>query len=249
MANYTIPPLDGNFSVTYEEDQGGMQVIYDITNVFLDAVIKGNMFPDGFLSVENFPDLGSMSNFLELAIENIQEIIMQNICILICIILGPLLALATLVCGCCFCCCCGNKKTKSDTGGQGFKMIVLSIVLTVLLIVTSIGCLWFFLGSQKASVGLDKFPEDIEDVLHDGQLYVNHTVDELKCLLGENFDETVKQFDDALDDISTAFDGLVADIKEDTNLDGIERNILGFVNLTLDYNKIVNNLPEAKKSC
>merc|ERR1711931_190068 len=90
LHNYTRPQLEGNYTVGYNEDQGGMEVIYDITNIFLDAVIKPNMFPDNFLS-ENFPDLDSVtSGGVDVFVNNIQEIIVQNIPLLVCIILGPL---------------------------------------------------------------------------------------------------------------------------------------------------------------
>ena len=160
MVNYSPPPIEGNYSVTYNEDQGGMEVIYDITNVFLDAVLKGNMFPEGFLSTENFPDLDSvMDKFPDLAIESIQDIVVQNAGVLACIVLGPLFALATLLCGFCFCCCCGNKKNQNSSGGSGLKSALLSVLLFLLIIVTSIGCVWFFLGSKSTQSGLDNFPE------------------------------------------------------------------------------------------
>ena len=159
MADYTHPPLEGNYTVTYDEDQGGMEVIYDITNLFLDAVIQGDMFPDGFLSTENFPNLDSVtSKFPDLALENIQEIIIANAGILACIILGPMMAICTLVCGCCFCCCCGNKKRESENG-DSFKTVIFSVILLLLIIITSIGCMWFFLGSQTATEGLNNLPE------------------------------------------------------------------------------------------
>ena len=142
-----------------------MEVIYDITNIFLDAVIKPNMFPDNFLN-ENFPDLDSVtSNGGDVFVNNIQEIIVQNIPLLVCIILGPLMALATLLCGFCFCCCCGNKKTQTESSDGGFKTIMLSIVLILLLIITSVGCMWFFLGAQKSKVGLDEIPEVLNSLV------------------------------------------------------------------------------------
>ena len=161
MANYTRPDLEGNYNVSYNVDQEGMEVIYDITNLFLDAVIKPNMFPDNFLT-DNFPDLDSISSGgIDVIVNNVQEIIVQNIQLLVCIILGPLMALATLLCGFCFCCCCGNKKNQSENSDGGFKTVMLSIVLILLLIITSVGCMWFFLGAQKAKVGLDEIPEVI----------------------------------------------------------------------------------------
>ena len=161
LHNYTRPQLEGNYSVSYNADQGGMEVIYDITNIFLDAVIKPNLFPDNFLK-ENFPDLDSIIHnnaAEEIFVENIQEIIVQNIPLLICIILGPLMALATLLCGFCFCCCCGNKKNRGAGKEGGFKTVMLTIVLVLLLVITSVGCMWFFLGAQRAKAGLDEIPE------------------------------------------------------------------------------------------
>ena len=156
---YSRPPLEGNYTVSYNADQEGMEVIYDITNIFLDAVIKPNMFPDNFLK-DNFPDLDSLtSSGGDVFVNNIQEIIVQNIPLLVCIILGPLMALATFLCGCCFCCCCGNKKNQTESSDGGFKTVMLTVILILLLIITSIGCMWFFLGAQKSKAGLDKIPE------------------------------------------------------------------------------------------
>ena len=173
MGEYTHPPLEGNYTVSYNEDQGGMEVIYDITNIFLDAVIKPNLFPDNFLK-DNFPDLDSIthnSNAEEIFVENIQEIILQNIPLLVCIILGPLMALATLLCGLCFCCCCGNKKNRGGGKEGGFKTVMLTIVLILLLVITSVGCMWFFLGAQRAKGGLDEIPEVLS-----AHLFVQHLI-------------------------------------------------------------------------
>ena len=79
MANYTRPDLEGNYNVSYNVDQEGMEVIYDITNLFLDAVIKPNIFPDDFLK-DNFPDLDSItSGGGDIFVNNVQEIIVQTL--------------------------------------------------------------------------------------------------------------------------------------------------------------------------
>ena len=160
MAGFTQPGVEGNYSVTYDEDQGRMGVVYDITNVFLDAVIQGNMFPDGFLSTANFPDLESVTEkFPDLVSQNIEEIICANAGILACIILGPLMALCALIGGCYFYCCCGNKKSQASKGGDGFMTVVFSVLLLLLVTIASMGCMWFILGSQTAADGLNDLPE------------------------------------------------------------------------------------------
>ena len=95
--HFSSPELDPNYTVSYNEDHGGMEVLYDITNIFLDAVIKGNFFPDGFLSEEKFPDLESVkANFLDEALDNVTDIVRANIPILVCIVLGLILSLTSL---------------------------------------------------------------------------------------------------------------------------------------------------------
>ena len=156
--SFTAPDLNLNYTVHYNQDQGGMEVLYDITNIFLDAVIKGNFFPDGFLSEEKFPDLESVeANFPTEAIDNWVNIVRANIPILVCIVLGLLLAITSLIYGIVFCCCCQARKTESQEAG--FKKLVLSVLLFLLLVITSLGCMWFFLGAKTSQRGLDKIPE------------------------------------------------------------------------------------------
>ena len=155
---FTFPEMEGNYTVSYSQDEGGMEVLYDITNIFLDAVIGGNFFPDGFLTEEKFPDLESVSsNFPTEVIDNMQPIVMANIPILVCIVLGLLLAVVSLIYGIVFCCCCRAKNQKSND--NGFKKLMLSILLFILLVVTSLGCMWFFLGAKTSQEGLNKIPE------------------------------------------------------------------------------------------
>eukprot|EP00092_Neocalanus_flemingeri_P090167 GFUD01114177.1.p1 GENE.GFUD01114177.1~~GFUD01114177.1.p1 ORF type:complete len:884 (-),score=196.30 GFUD01114177.1:68-2719(-) len=235
---FTFPEMGDNYTVQYEEDQGGMEVLYDITNIFLDAVIGGNFFPDGFLSEEKFPDLQSVeSNFLDEVINNAQPIVMTNIPILVCIVLGLILSVVTLIGGIIFCCCC--RKNKNSNGNEnGFKKVMLSILLFLLLVVTSLGCMWFFLGAKTSQSGLDKIPEDIQDILHDGDLYMNNTVDELRYLLQENFDEVIVEFQDALSKVGANFKDFTETMKNEIQLHIIIDEASSFVELITNYTAI-----------
>ena len=135
---FTFPNnSDVNYTVTYDENQGSMQVMYDITNIFLDAVISGNLFPEGFLSTERFPDLNSVSsNFVNEIIENANDIVLNNIPLVICIAVGILFALGSFIVGIVFCCCC--RKSGKNTNGSSFKTFMTSVVLFFLLIASDI---------------------------------------------------------------------------------------------------------------
>ena len=87
--------MEGNYTVSYKEvmifqfpqfevltphdqDQGSIQFLYDITNIFLRPIIEGDLFPEGFLTPEEYPDIGSLEQLPNDIIDNYEDIINQN---------------------------------------------------------------------------------------------------------------------------------------------------------------------------
>ena len=87
--------MEGNYTVSYEEvmiflfpqfevltlhdqDQGSIQFLYDITNIFLRPIIDGDLFPEGFLSPEQYPDIDSLDQLPNDIIDNYEDVINQN---------------------------------------------------------------------------------------------------------------------------------------------------------------------------
>ena len=73
---------DSGYQVTYNSDQGGMSVIYDITNIFLDPVIKNNFFPEGFLSEKGYDRVDSdWANMPQDMLDNMKQSALNVCCI------------------------------------------------------------------------------------------------------------------------------------------------------------------------
>ena len=67
-----------NYTVSYDENQGPIQFLYDVTDIFLRPIINGNLFPDGFLSQEKYPDFLSLYSLPNDILENYLDILDAN---------------------------------------------------------------------------------------------------------------------------------------------------------------------------
>ena len=143
---------------------GKMSVIYDMTDVFLNGVIGGyskGIFPEDFLTEERFPNLSTLTDggyFLEQASENLKPILFQNAGILTTLAFGIIFILFSFFGLFIFCCCCGNKKSESPTT-SGIKAGILTLSTFLLLLLCSLGCVWFFLGAKVSNGNFETIPE------------------------------------------------------------------------------------------
>ena len=75
MSDSTNSPPD--YIVSYDEDQGSIQFLYDLTNVFLRPVIKDDLFPEGFLDPDKYPNF-PVFDLVDDIYANMGEILEQN---------------------------------------------------------------------------------------------------------------------------------------------------------------------------
>ena len=67
-----------NYTVSYNENQGSIQFLYDVTDIFLRPIFNENLFPDGFLSEEKYPDFNSLNNLPNDILDNYLDILDAN---------------------------------------------------------------------------------------------------------------------------------------------------------------------------
>ena len=79
-----------NWSVSYNEDKGAMQIVYDITNLFLNPVIEPELLPQKLIDDFNFSTFGDIYRMFT---DNYLEILEQNTPLIVCIAFGFLFAL------------------------------------------------------------------------------------------------------------------------------------------------------------
>ena len=78
-----------NWTVSYNEDQGAIQILYDITNLFLKPIIKPKLFPPEIMDqdIQTFEDI-----FLYLT-DFWSDVLRQNIPMIISVAFGFLFSL------------------------------------------------------------------------------------------------------------------------------------------------------------
>ena len=78
-----------NWTVSFNDDQGAMQILYDITNLFLKPIIEPDLLPPELLD----QDIQTFDDIFTLIVDNYPDIIRQNIPMIVCVAFGFLFAL------------------------------------------------------------------------------------------------------------------------------------------------------------
>ena len=79
-----------NWTVSFNEDKGAMQIVYDLTNIFLKPVIKPDLLPPDLIDQQHFGSLGDIFNMI---VDNYLDILKQNTPMIVCIGFGFLFSL------------------------------------------------------------------------------------------------------------------------------------------------------------
>ena len=84
--------------------------------------------------------------------------------------------------------------------------------------------------------------QEFEAILHDGELFINHTIEELEYLLVENLDETLKNFNDTLTQIESEFDELKNSLIQE--ISPLNDTAHEFLDLVRQFNQAAVNISE-----
>ena len=84
--------------------------------------------------------------------------------------------------------------------------------------------------------------QEFEAILHDGELFINHTIEELEYLLVENLDETLENFNDTLTQIESEFDELKNSLIQE--ISPLNDTAHEFLDLVRQFNQAAVNISE-----
>ena len=142
------------------QDQGSIQFLYDITDIFLRSIIDGNLFPEGFLTPEKYPDIDSLvENLPQDIVDNYEDVINQNMNFISAVAFGIVFAILRLLNVkkyklnfkvifsffmffgmCCNQCCCKPPKRKQNDKGK--TKIAWMVLTSLFLILGYLGVAW-----------------------------------------------------------------------------------------------------------
>lgn len=203
--------LDGpNYTDIYEKrvyhsdpkfNPKGMGGLYNITTMFMNLIISQQIYPEGFIKVEDGKLVfGSFEEQWQALLAHYAALIAVAVVLIIFGILMP-------ICGLCFCCCrccgkCGARSKPFDKKGDLCKKICLATVLIVLGTLMLFGVVCAFVSNQNMQDGTNELPNNLKTTVGDVDVYIQATANEIHVLLDVNYKEFEHLLFDTLDNCS-----------------------------------------------
>ncbi|XP_023346584.1 prominin-1 isoform X3 [Eurytemora carolleeae] len=185
----------------------------------------------------------------DVILDNISDVLDVNTRIIVALGFGlaitiiiPIIALIYL------CCCCCSSRPQTSKKASGVTAAIYGFFLFCCLLIASLGCIWFFVGNSGTQQGITTLPQVIDDISHDGDLFLNNTKEEISYLMEQNFGEAMANFNLSLDDVIKNFKTKIADIKVAINLTSINTAADGFANIAKGFNKITESVSTVQES-
>jgi len=119
-------------------------------------------------------------------------------------------------------------------------MLMVSMLLFSLLGI--LGVTWLCVSSTQVDAGAQQLPQNVEEILHDGDLFLNTTVDEIIGVL----DKTVNVVNDELTNVETEFDAFVGKMLDDVKYDEMNEKLDIMLDLFDIYGNIQTHLTQVK---
>lgn len=179
----------------------GMEHLYLITNLFLDLVHREEEYPKQIRPVileelNKVPPLNLELFFRVLShMEgNWDVLLIHYIGLVALVFLGALLAVVMPLAGLVFACCrcagrCGAQEPHYDKKRDPCKRVTLGTLLATLVVVILLGLVCAFVTNARAEEGIQEFPKDLNDAVHDTRIFLNNTDSEVQNLLVRNYRE------------------------------------------------------------
>ncbi|XP_066957020.1 prominin-1-like isoform X7 [Macrobrachium rosenbergii] len=242
----------------------GMEHLYLITNLFLDLVHREEEYPKQIRPVileelNKVPPLNLELFFRVLShMEgNWDVLLIHYIGLVALVFLGALLAVVMPLAGLVFACCrcagrCGAQEPHYDKKRDPCKRVTLGTLLATLVVVILLGLVCAFVTNARAEEGIQEFPKDLNDAVHDTRIFLNNTDSEVQNLLVRNYRELQDVLFNKLDSSgelvkvelarvtkAVAIDNLTAIA---TSLSAIKQDLWAIKNTTLQLQDQTSNL-------
>ena len=114
--------------------------------------------------------------------------------------------------------------------------------MAVLIVLSALSMAWFFSANSVALDGLNGLPDNVKTIVNDSQLFIDSTVDELKYVTDDNFNEFSKNIEADIDQISENVTKTIDNVTEQINFNKLVGISKFLTNLATDFNE--KKLPE-----
>ncbi|XP_030758746.1 prominin-like protein isoform X4 [Sitophilus oryzae] len=189
-------------SVNTSFETKGMAGLYNITTLFIKAVMPKDILMQGLVTVDKNKQIHLTYDYADL-MWYYQTLVALLVFLALCVVLFPLFFL--FFC-CCRCCCgnCGARSQPADKKKDLCKKLCQGTVLIVLATGLLFGVVCAFVSNEQMQEGIRDFPNNMNNSIQDTGKYLNHTSGEINHLLVDNYNEFSDALFGVLDNASVA---------------------------------------------
>ncbi|XP_047736381.1 prominin-1 isoform X3 [Hyalella azteca] len=197
---YTTAPVNNSYVSMDDFSARGMEHLYFITNLFLRLIHRDEEIPQELQRIVS-RELESPTLDEEQALRVLRELrdewdvlVVHYIGIVGLLILGLLLAAIMPVVGLFVMCCrcagrCGASDITYDKRHDPCKRGTLAAFKIVFLVLALLGVVCAFVSNSRIEDGVQSFPDDLHDAVHDTDLFLNNTDLEVHAIFVTNYGE------------------------------------------------------------
>ncbi|XP_037074037.1 prominin-1-like [Pollicipes pollicipes] len=202
---YTEPQLDEGYRASTEFDPQGMEHLYYVTNLFLDAIQQDDRAALDQRQLETARKAGNLTEtFVHLGLYDWSTLVHHHLGYAILAGVGIVLALLTPFIGLIVCCCrcsgkCGGRVEPYDKRKDTCRRWCNGIFLSLLVLLILFGVVGSFVVNEYVERGVTEVPPRLHVAVNDSQLYVQNTKLEVNHLLKNNYMELTEVLDESLE--------------------------------------------------
>ncbi|RZF46662.1 hypothetical protein LSTR_LSTR002525 [Laodelphax striatellus] len=186
---YSVANVSNNYKSSTKFHHRGMGHLYFLTHQFINLILKGQAYPEGFIYLNS-------QNQLKVAdLQTEWRAFVSHYGVMLCVIGAACLFVVVMpVAGLLFCCCrcagrCGARTQPFDKRYDPCKRHTIGFLLSGVTILIMFGVVCAFVTNEYLEEGAQNLPENIRTSLRDTELYLNNTKLEVNNLLITNFNE------------------------------------------------------------
>ncbi|XP_063234442.1 prominin-1-A isoform X3 [Bacillus rossius redtenbacheri] len=187
--NYSEPRLDAGYRAAATFNPRGMGTLYNVTNVFIDLVVREQTFPDELVVAMNESRVDARFAQLhwKLLVQHYAGLVGVAAAGLVFAVVLPLVGLAFCCCRCCG--RCGARSEPFEKRRDPCRRVALGVLLSAVTIVVLFGVVCAFVTNQYLEEGVNSYPRKLRTGLQDAELYLDNTDKEFQTYLVTNFGE------------------------------------------------------------
>lgn len=236
---YSVANVSNNYKSTTKFHHRGMGHLYFITHQFINLVLRGEIYPEGLLYLDEHKNIQLNDD-----IAAQWRVLLTHYGVMLCIAIAALLFIIIMpIAGLFFCCCrcagrCGSRSQPFEKRYDPCRRHTIGFLLSGVTILIMFGVVCAFVTNEYLEEGAYSLPSNIRTSINDTQLYINNTKMEINNLLITNFNELDNTLNTILHDSGQIVKEKLGEISKAQVLSNLTAVVSGLSTIRKDLSSI-----------